>query len=128
MPREFDAVLKDSLDDFGFLDKSERKVTLVKNGQILACFGMVKFWKGSAEFWACTSKLVEKYPVFFHRQCVNLVNDAFENSGLSRIQATVQKDHARAIRWIVKLGFVPEGLMRKYYPTGEDAIRFAYVR
>ena len=69
---------------------------------------------GVGTIWAITTPLVEKYPIWFTKASINMLNAGKDLYKLQRIQATVLKENKRAVKWIEFLGFQREGLMRKY--------------
>ena len=100
--------------------------TGLADGEIVACGGILPLWKGVGEAWVISSELVPKYPLFFHRTISWMLDHLIEKMKLVRVQTTVHSKHERSIKWVERMGFVNEGLMRKYI-AGEDYIRFARV-
>ena len=69
---------------------------------------------GVGTIWAITTPLVEKYPIWFTKASINMLNAGKDLYKLQRVQATVLKENKKAVKWIEFLGFQREGLMRKY--------------
>jgi len=69
---------------------------------------------GVGTIWAITTPLVEKYPIWFTKASINMLNAGTDLYKLQRVQATILKENTKAVKWIEFLGFQREGLMRKY--------------
>lgn len=90
----------------------------------MACGGIVEVWENRAQSWALFS--AEVLPRFraVHRLVLNVLNDA----PWRRIEMDVDADHFNGIVWARRLGFVNEGVRRKYTVDGRDVILFAKVK
>jgi hypothetical protein len=94
-------------------------------GAVVFCCGVDELWAGVGEAWACFSPLAKKYPHTW--QAMKWVI-GFAKSAYHRIQAVLDVDDDAAIRMDERLGFVREGILRKYGPHGEDRFMYAIVR
>jgi len=101
--------------------------TGLMDGEIIASGGVVILWKGVGEAWVVSSPLVEKYPLIFAKTIARKLREIIRESGLVRVQTMVDAEHIVSQRWIERMGFVQEGLMRKYL-QGRDFWRYALVR
>jgi hypothetical protein len=101
--------------------------TLTTNGEIIACGGVMPFWKGVGEAWVVTSPLVEKYRLAFAKVVHNKLSEIIRRNGYERVQTCVHADFMSSRRWVERMGFKPEGLMKKYI-GGQDYVRYAWVR
>jgi len=54
-----------------------------------------------------------------------IVEWAFRELGMRRVQALVHPDNPASVAVLERLGFEREGLLRRYRPGGEDRIMFA---
>jgi hypothetical protein len=95
-------------------------------GQIVGCFGVHNMWPGVGEIWAVFSPLAGRYPYV-------LVAAKRMIAGLMQIYRRLQAPLdpiacPEAIRFDERLGFKPEGMMRKFGPHGEDMIMYALVK
>lgn len=99
--------------------------TATLDGEILFCAGAVELWPGVAEAWAVTAAAVDRRPVALHRAVLGLLSEHQPRWRCRRLQASVRRDHARAARWLHRLGFVYEGRMAGYGADGSDHLRFA---
>jgi len=99
----------------------------IANGVPIACGGVLPLWKGVGEGWVVTSDLVEKYPLIFAKTVWRAMTELIVDMGLERIQTVVDSEHTVSQRWVERMGFKNEGLMKKYL-GGRDFIRYAIVR
>lgn len=97
-------------------------------GTFLGAGGIGYYWPGVAEGWLLLSKGTDNYPFSLHRIVRLMVEKAFAVNGLKRLQVSVPVDMQRSRKWIARLGFVREGLMRRYGPDGHDYVLYAMVR
>ncbi len=93
-------------------------------GEIIACGGIVILWKGVGEAWGLTTKLVEDYRILYYKTTKTMIEGFAKALKLHRVQATVPVGHEPAARFIIKLGFAREGLLKKFGPDGSDFIMF----
>lgn len=127
-----------TLDEKGFVSKENRAmfeaypkigpaITLLNDSlEIVACAGVIMGFEGVGEFWMIPGKLVPKYPKSVWKEAKAFIDDSVERFKLCRIQATIREVDLKAIRWIERLGFEREGLMRRY---GLDRLNyFMYAR
>lgn len=94
--------------------------------QIVFCCGIHNMWHGVGEIWAVFSPLAKKYA---HTWVVakHLLDITFKD--YVRLQAPLEPIGCpEAIRFDERLGFRPEGLMKRYGPHGEDMIMYALVK
>jgi len=97
------------------------------DGQFVACAGISILWPGVGEAWAVITPNIYKHPLFFHKSIVQGLNTIIEKHNLYRVQATVLSGFEKGDEWIKRLGFEPEGIMRKYDAEGLDHTRYAKV-
>ncbi|MGE4551611.1 MAG: hypothetical protein AB7D57_00770 [Desulfovibrionaceae bacterium] len=79
----------------------------------------------TGDAWILPSALVPMYPLAVHRLARTVLAEA-EARGLTRIQTLILVGHERARRFIRRLGFRCEGLLRRCGHNGLD--RFIYAR
>lgn len=106
--------------------KSGPAYTLFKDGEIVTIGGVAKLWKGVGEAWALVSQPV-KHPVLFHKTIKTMLDFIIKNERLHRVQAVVFVNNIAGHRWIESLGFQGEGILKKYGPDKQDAVRYARV-
>jgi RimJ/RimL family protein N-acetyltransferase len=83
---------------------------------------------GVAELWFVMDDSLRNYPKLLHSSGKEVIRWLDNACSYHRIQATCLADDKRDVRWLLRLGFVCEGVMRKYGPDGRDYFRFARVR
>lgn len=85
-------------------------------------------WKGFGEIWMIPSIHVPKYPKASYATAVQFVNYNIEKLDLYRLQTTIRENDLKAIRWIERLGFQREGLMRCFGPDKGNHFIYARVK
>lgn len=117
----------------GLVDSEHTARTLAKfpastartsEGEIIACGGVVILWRGVGEAWGLTTKHVDRYRIFYYKNTKLLIESIAQSFNLHRVQATVPVGHEPAARFIMRMGFAREGLLRKFGPDGSDFIMF----
>lgn len=93
---------------------------------VIAISGVNIMWPGCGEAWVLLSKDFKDHGFWIHRKVSALFNWIIMEYNLERVQAVVLYNHAAAIKWVERLGFMREGLMQKYY-RGQDFWRYARV-
>ena len=108
-------------------EKAGPAVTMVDaDEQIIFCCGVRDMWPGVGEVWAVFSPLSEEYPLIYF-SFEELLEITFKD--YVRLQTTIDPvDCPKAILFDERLGFKPEGLMKRYGPHGEDRVMYALVR
>lgn len=101
---------------------------LDKEGNILACGGVVVHWAGVGEVWILKSKSLSEHPVSAFRVGRFGIADALERLNLHRIQATVEAGDVLAQNYIEAFDFVLEGKLRCYGPEKQDYFLYARVK
>lgn len=113
---------KEYMAGYGFCGPS---MTLFADEKILVCAGIVLLWDGVGSAWTLTSIYVDQYPVFFCKQIRLWMFRTMKDCKLWRIEANVHVDNEISLKWIERLGFEREGLMKMYGPNKGDYYRFA---
>jgi hypothetical protein len=91
-------------------------------GQPIICAGIARQWNGRGLAWALMSEDCGKHFVAITRA----VKRYLDAADWSRLEAQVDAEFPRAIRWAEMLGFSVESLMPRFTDRGRDA--FMYVR
>lgn len=102
-------------------------LTALWRGRIVACWGYNKMWPGVAEAWLITSVEIVSLSVTLTRTTIRYFDKIAIEQQLKRLQITVNVENDLAMRWANALKFQPEGLLRKYGPSGSDHMMFAKV-
>jgi len=113
----------------GELQQKGWSYTLVENGHIICCAGIVNMWPGVGEAWFIASgKIHANVRPFIRFAKTDVMQKVVEENDLWRVQAVCKSDWPAAQKFAAFMGFEPEGVMRKYGPEGMDYIRVAWVR
>jgi L-amino acid N-acyltransferase YncA len=102
-------------------------VTMLLNGAILAVGGVIQFWPGVGEAWMMVAPEGRKKGLRLYCYMKAFLDLCFKEYGFHRIQASVLYDHAEAHKCVMRLGFVPEGMMVHYGPNKENFVRYARI-
>jgi len=94
---------------------------------IVASGGILPLWKGVGEAWVVSSELVNFYPLTFAKVIWRKLKELIENNHFERVQTTVDKDHLVSQKWVERMNFEKEGLMRKFL-GGRDYYRYALIK
>ena len=102
-------------------------MTGIVNDVIVACGGIRKLWDGVGEVWLMLSPEVNKYPT----KTYECIKEGFEKliieNDFVRLQGWCRMGFAKAHTLFRHLGFVPEGIAKKYTPDGVDCILYARI-
>ena len=98
--------------------------SLVVNGEVLACMGLVKQWDERAIAWGLIGASAGPFMLRIHRA----VLATMRLHRFRRIETAVLCGFPAAQRWVQRLGFVREGRMLAYTPDGSDCDLYAIVR
>lgn len=101
--------------------------TLMSGGVPICSGGIATLWDGVGEAWMLISKHVQRHPVSVYRSVLNGMNDIIEKQGLHRIQAVVKEDDRTSVRWIERLRFVREGILRQFGPDKADYVIYGRI-
>ena len=102
--------------------------TLCLEGRPVACGGVVLLWRGVGEAWSLSAAGLGPFALRLHRTVAARLAEAEAGHGLHRIQASVRSDNNEGRRWLARLNFREEGVMRGYGPMGHDFVRVARGR
>lgn len=101
--------------------------TIVRGPAVMALVGIIQTRAGFGEAWAVTSDEIHSAPIAFHKLALALLRHFEQKLSLHRIQISVKDDYTAGQRWAEALGFVREGVMRKYDLDGSNHILYARV-
>ena len=122
-------VNKENRDIYAAYPKVGPAITLINDlMEPVASAGMLCIWQGVGEFWMIPSTLVPKYKLSVWKEAKLFLADCVERFRLHRIQATVREKDETALRWIERLGFEKEGLMRCFGSNKENHFIYARVQ
>ena len=109
-------------------EKGGPSYTLFIDNQIVFCGGVVDMRWNRGEAWTLLSSLFYKYPKACVKTIKNELGRIIREFSFERVQAIVEPEDNRAIRFIEYLGFEREGLLRKYLPDGKDMLMYARIQ
>tara|TARA_Y100000593_G_scaffold83341_1_gene156960 strand:- start:1443 stop:1943 length:501 start_codon:yes stop_codon:yes gene_type:complete len=96
------------------------------DGKVYAIFGLILYpIPGLAEAWLVSDKDLGRETVAFQRAITRFFPFIAKKKQLRRIQVIIRTSHVRFLRWIKRVGFVEEGVMRNYAPDGSSFTLFA---
>lgn len=101
--------------------------TLMVDAKPIACAGIEPYWPGMGEAWGIFSIHVYQYPIAVFKAAREGLDRIMQDWKLIRVQAVALKDFPSAVKFLERLGFEPEGEMRKYGPGGETFLRYARI-
>jgi len=102
--------------------------TMFDGDLVIGCSGILcGAWKGIGEVWSIPSVHVPKYPKSVYKEAMIFINESIEALDLYRLHTTIREEDTTAIRWIEKLGFQREGLMRQFGPWKENHYMYARI-
>jgi len=101
--------------------------TFIKEDKAIAVLGGNLLWPGVMEVWTVTTDLITEYPLEFHKKVRDVISGLEKELEIKRFQATVRADFDMGKKWLHSLGFISEGLLKKYGPEGEDYFMFGRV-
>ncbi len=96
-------------------------------GEIVACGGIHDKWDGLGEVWGVFSPLASKYLHTF-RAVVGAIEFACSYFRYTRLQCAVDPTWGAAVRFIERLGFHRECIMKRYGPNDIDYALYAYLK
>ncbi len=101
--------------------------TVIGKGEIHAMFGLWYLWSGVAEAWLMPSKHIDKKTIALHRGSLRFFEYAANETGIKRLQFTVNSQNVRADRWARRCHFQKEGVLKHYGPDGSDYFMYARI-
>ena len=126
--RDMLACMEDWVGNIWDMKTKGHAYTICHKDEVVACVGVTRITTGVAEIWAITGTLVDKFPKDFHKLCLKIIEKAFENDKLHRLQCTAEVDYDRTIKWLERLGFEREGTLRNYTPDAKDMYLYSIIR
>ena len=101
---------------------------VLDNGKPIVCFGLVELWPHVAECWLIPDvRMIKKWKFQFHKGSLNFMEEAAKELNLHRIHVTVDKHNPIALKWIRRMKFSEEGLLKKYSYSGQDMVMYGRI-
>ena len=107
-------------------EKSDAYSVFVE-GDILCSGGVFMLREGFGEAWIVCSILVYIYPYTVYRMAKRILNKIIEDCNLYRVQATPSIDWPTGYKFVERLGFQKEGVLRKYGLHREDCYMYGRI-
>lgn len=107
------------------LEAGTRSFSVLKDGEVIACGGIVEFWPTRGELWAVLSEVCGKHMTALSRAVARFIDECQH----TRLEIVVDPNFYPALRWATMFGFTVENpKMRSYWPDGRDAMLLVLVR
>lgn len=106
----------------GWLDQCSRlphNATLVYDGRIITCIGLIPLWEGVYEVWQIPSVYVETYKIWYVKTLWQLFEKKAELLKFHRLQTKCPADDLHD-RWMKAMSFECEGILRNYNIFKDD--------
>lgn len=99
--------------------------TLTVDGEVLACAGLIAWNRFRATSWAFLSHEVRKHFLPGHL----FVKQFLRESDFKRIEAFVDVDFEKSMKWLPTLGFKPDGPPKEFwFVDGRTAQEFIFIK
>lgn len=119
------AVLQHVTDDFLSLLENTNAFTAVVDGEVIACAGVIEYYKGRGEAWSYLSADLGSNMVAVYRA----IKSYLDTVDVRRIEITVDTDFAEGHRFAKLLGFELEApRMKAYDMDGRDKALYARIK
>jgi len=100
--------------------------TIKDNGRVVGCAGIVELWPGVGEAWTVLSKDLKGNPFFLHRKTYRIMRNLINKFKYHRLQAIVCPGDSIATKWIERLGFKKESIMKRFGADGSDHAMYVW--
>ena len=111
-----------------FDEESGPTWTLLVDDFPMAIFGFVNTSPGVYEMWSEVSDLARGHGFAAIRLVKQILELAFKNLAMHRLQATCRADRDEYTRFLEIMGFEREGVLRQVTPNRKDLILYSMVR
>lgn len=91
---------------------------------VIAGVGII--WEGVGVAWTVPSIYVDDYKLSFHKAVKDYLEKIIESNNLHRVQCYVHKDYDVSQKWVKRLGFYREGLLKQF--GSDKADYYIYAR
>lgn len=103
-------------------------LTVIYKDKPVALAIMNSVFPGVVELWSVLTDEVKSHPKLLHTSGLFVVEALDKNENVHRIQSLVERGDTTAYRWMERLGFEEEGLLKQYGPDRKDYHMFARVK
>ena len=109
-------------------EDNDQCITGVVNDRIIGCGGIDIMWPGVGEVWVLLAYDIGIYSMAAYEVIQDGLKKLIEDNNLRRVQAWGRVGFDASHTLFRHLGFVPEGIARKYGYDGEDFILYALIK
>jgi hypothetical protein len=102
--------------------------TLLTGDKPIICAGVAILGPGVGEAWALISKHLPDHPLSVYKGVKRVLEAIIDKQHLHRVQAVVKEDDQTSVRWIERLRFVREGILRQFGPDKTDYVIYGRIR
>lgn len=95
--------------------------------KVACCGGIVEFWPGVGEAWFILGEVPQENRGSLFKAVYHVLRKIIAEYKFRRIQASVLESFEVGHRFVKRLGFTDEGVMRKYGPNGVNFRRYALI-
>jgi hypothetical protein len=113
--------------ELGVASSNKLAFTVFAGDKIISICGVILFWDGVGEAFTIMCEDIKKYGLSLYKAYKVNINTIFKALKLRRLQATVAVELDEGVRFIERLGFKREGIMRKWTPDGKDVYMYSLV-
>ena len=117
-------ILSADLEDYAALEENGNGRTITFNGEPICCLGWDEIWYNRSMGYAIMFGNSGAHMVAITRQAKRMIKECPS----ARIEMYVKVGFQQGTKWAQLLGFMPEAVMRKFFPNGDDAILYSLVR
>lgn len=97
------------------------QIFVTDDGRVAALFIGLRKWEGLIEIIGYTGNAVEDNMVGFYKASLRGVQYLADVLEAHKVECIVWGDYDRSIKWLEKLGFEKEGLLRQHGPDKSNA-------
>lgn len=103
-------------------------MTMVEDGRVLACGGILPLYPGIAYAWLFGSTYLPSRAKTFTRTLQGWMDTTSDTLNLHRLQTVCHVDDVQGKKWVEMLGFIAEGTLRGYDVNQGDYVMYAKVK
>jgi RimJ/RimL family protein N-acetyltransferase len=128
--KEFMSLLQihDPMEYGAVLEADPLSFSGIKDGRIIGAAGIHPIHPGVGRAWALLSGEVRNAEFFLHRQVKRRLPAFIEIGDFHRVETVVRTNFPDGYFWAERLGFIHEGILKKYGPDGSDYHSFAITK
>ena len=126
--RDFELYRMEHIQQFPEVYEHSAGYSVFDNSKLIFCAGVIPYWKGVGEAWIVCDACVKHYIrelYFYTKLYLDRIVDRYK---LHRVQSSVMVDYQPGHRFLERMGFRREGLMRQYDWQGKDYYLYARIR